>query len=253
MRSIDINCDMGEGEHKKNRKIDMALMDIVSSINIACGFHAGSPEIMKQTTYYALKKNLAIGAHPGFNDKEGFGRRKIHTTPDHVYNMIIYQTGALQGFVTALGGQLHHVKPHGALYNMAANNAELAQAIAEAVYDLSPDLILYGQAGSHLISEGKKACLRTASEAFADRTYKSDVLLTPRTQANASIIDINKAIDQVLSIIQAHQVTTVDNKVISIEADTLCIHGDHPQALPFAKQIAQRLKENYILIEPQPS
>lgn len=220
---------------------DAALMELISSANIACGFHAGDATIMRKTAELALQKNVAIGAHPAFPDLQGFGRRNMQLSPQDVYDICVYQIGAMFGTVRALGGKLHHVKPHGALYNMAAKDPKLAKAIAEATKAIHPDLILYGLSGSYLISEAEKIGLRTASEVFADRTYQNDGSLTPRTQANAVIEDTQLAVAQVIMMIEEQKVISTEGKAVAIKADTVCIHGDGNHATEFAFELRKEL------------
>lgn len=241
MHHIDINCDMGEAFGNYAMPNDVLLFNFISSANIACGFHAGDAAVMQDTVALAIKHNVAIGAHPGLQDLQGFGRREMHITPQEAYQITLYQIGALAAFVKAAGAQLHHVKPHGALYNMAARDLKLAQAIAEAVYDFDPSLILYGLAGSQLIHAATNKGLQSASEVFADRTYQDDGSLTPRTQANAMISNEADALAQVLGMVKQQQVTSVHGNIVSLQADTLCIHGDGPHAGTFAKTIYEAL------------
>lgn len=245
---IDINCDMGEsfGIYKLGR--DEEILDYVTSANIACGFHAGDPSTMRKTVKMALEKQIGIGAHPGFSDLAGFGRRYIDISPEEVYDLVIYQLGALQAFVKSEGGKLQHVKPHGALYNMAAKSFPISEAIAEAIYRVEPDLILFGLAGSELIKAGKKVGLRSASEVFADRTYQEDGSLTPRRDANALIKERSVAVNQVIQMIIHGKVATSSGKEIPIKADTICIHGDSEKALDFAKFISSCLNESEITV-----
>ncbi|WP_276496332.1 LamB/YcsF family protein [Pontibacter litorisediminis] len=239
--SVDLNCDMGEGFGAWHMGHDSELLNYVSSANIACGFHAGDPATMKKTVRLALAKRVAIGAHPGLPDLAGFGRREMAVSAEEVYDMVVYQVGALQAFARAEGVRLHHVKPHGALYNMAATNAALAEAIAEAVSKVDAELILFGLAGSKLVKAGEKCGLRTASEVFADRTYQPDGTLTPRRQPNALITNQDEAVQQVLRMVQEGKVRSQQGTEVSIKADTVCIHGDGPHALPFARLIHERL------------
>lgn len=245
---IDINCDMGEsfGIYKLGR--DEEILDYVTSANIACGFHAGDPSTMRKTVKMALEKQIGIGAHPGFSDLAGFGRRYIDISPEEVYDLVIYQLGALQAFVKSEGGKLQHVKPHGALYNMAAKSFPISEAIAEAIYRVEPDLILFGLAGSELIKAGKKVGLRSASEVFADRTYQEDGSLTPRRDANALIKERSVAVNQVIQMINHGKVATSSGKEIPIKADTICIHGDSEKALDFARFISSCLNESEITV-----
>jgi UPF0271 protein len=249
MYKIDINCDMGEsfGQYRLGR--DEEILNYVSSANIACGFHAGDPSTMKKTVRLALSKGVGIGAHPGFQDLIGFGRREMRVSPEEAYDLVIYQIGALYAFTKAEGGKLQHVKPHGALFNMAAKDVSLSEAISEAVYDVDPELILFGLSGGELVKAAKRIGLRTASEVFSDRTYQADGTLTSRAEANALIIDSTKAIHQVVRMVKEQRVTSVQGEEITIKADTVCIHGDGENALEFAKQISETLKREDIEIQ----
>ncbi|WP_342647989.1 5-oxoprolinase subunit PxpA [Mucilaginibacter sp. CSA2-8R] len=249
MQTIDLNCDMGEAFGNYAMPNDELLLNYITSANIACGFHAGDPQVMQQTVALAIKKGVAIGAHPGLPDLQGFGRREIKISPNEAYQLTLYQTGALHAFVKAAGRRLHHVKPHGALYNMAAKDATLAQAIVQAIIDFDPTLILYGLAGSHMITEAEKAGLVTASEVFADRTYQDDGSLTPRTQSNALITNEQQSIEQVLLMVQKQQVMSTSTKPIALKAETLCLHGDGAHAIEFAQTISRRLKAEGISIK----
>ncbi|EHQ24506.1 LOW QUALITY PROTEIN: LamB/YcsF family protein [Mucilaginibacter paludis DSM 18603] len=249
MQSIDLNCDMGEAFGNYPMPNDDTLMDYITSANIACGFHAGDPEVMQHTVNVAIKKGVAIGAHPGLPDLQGFGRREMKISANEAYQMTLYQIGALYGFVKAAGGKLHHVKAHGALYNMAAKDESLARAIVNAVHDFDPSLILYALANSQMVTAAQKIGLVTASEVFADRTYQDDGSLTPRVQSNAMITDEQQSIAQVLMMVKNQQVVSVNKKEIPLKADTLCLHGDGAHAVEFAKMIAQKLKDEHIIIK----
>lgn len=246
---VDLNSDLGEsfGIYKIGR--DEEVLRYVSSANIACGMHAGDPHVMHKTVTLALANDVAIGAHPGFMDLNGFGRRKMEITPQEAYELVVYQIGALEAFTRAEGTNVHHVKPHGALYNMAAKDHKLAKAIAEAIYKVNPEMILYGLAGSELIKAGQALGLKVANEVFADRTYQSDGSLTPRSQANAMIKDEEQAIAQVLMMIKEGLVYTPDGQAVKVQADTVCIHGDSEKALAFADKIKQRLEAADITIQ----
>ncbi|MCP3028031.1 LamB/YcsF family protein [Halobacillus sp. A5] len=241
--SVDINCDMGEsfGTYVMGR--DEEILDYVTSANIACGFHAGDPSTMRKTVKLALEKNVGLGVHPGLQDLAGFGRRTMNISPKEAYELVVYQIGALNAFVQAEGSQLQHVKPHGALFNMAAKDAGLSEAVAEAVYDVNPGLILFGLSGSELVKAGRAAGLKTANEVFSDRTYQNDGSLTSRQDSNALITDAEKAIQQVVRMVRESKVTSVQGEDISIRADTICIHGDGVHALEFAQNISSTLKE----------
>ena len=243
MHSIDLNCDMGESFGAWTMGHDAALMDYVSSVNIACGFHAGDASTIRKTIETAIVKGVKIGAHPSYPDLQGFGRREMKMTVSEVFDIVLYQIAALKGICEAFGARLNHVKPHGALYNAAAKNAELSAAIAEAVKRTDENLIFYGLAGSFLISEAEKIGLRTASEVFADRTYQTDGTLTPRTESNALIHDSKQSIAQVLEMILDQKVTAVNGEKITLKAETVCIHGDGQHALEFAKLINAELNK----------
>ncbi|GGH06362.1 5-oxoprolinase subunit PxpA [Pedobacter zeae] len=249
MKMIDLNCDMGEAFGNYTMPNDEKLMDYISSANIACGFHAGDPAVIQQTVALALKKGVAIGAHPGLPDLQGFGRREMKISPNEAYQFTLYQIGALSGFVKAAGGKLHHVKAHGALYNMAAKDTALAKAIVQAVSDFDPGLILYALAGSKMIDEAAKHGLVTASEVFADRSYQDDGLLTPRSADNALIAREEEAIDQVLGFALKQEVRTVNGNHIRVKAETVCLHGDGEHAVAFAKLITERLQKEGIVIK----
>ncbi len=247
---VDLNCDMGESFGAWTMGNDTALMDHVSSVNVACGFHAGDATTMRQTVETALRKNVAIGAHPGYADLQGFGRRAMSLSPGEVFDLVMYQVSALKGICEAMGARLHHVKPHGALYNHAARDTKTARSIAEAVRKIDPDLILFGLSGSDYISVAEEAGLKTASEVFADRSYRPDGTLTPRTEPDALIRETDDAIAQVLQMVTTQSVTTCDGTLVPIKAETICIHGDGEHALDFARNIKQRLVENGIEIRP---
>lgn len=249
MFRVDLNCDMGESFGSYQMGNDAEILEHVTSANIACGFHAGDAATMRKTVALALEKGIGIGAHPGLPDLQGFGRRNMEISAQEAYDMVIYQIGALYGFVKAEGGKMQHVKPHGALYNMAAKSREISLAIAQAVYKVDSDLILFGLSGSELILAGKEIGLRTASEVFADRTYQQDGSLTPRRQADALITDDQKAIDQVIRMVKEGKVLSQQGKDISIQADTVCIHGDGAHALSFAKQIRQLLNSSDVNVQ----
>lgn len=243
---VDLNCDMGESFGAYKMGNDEEILDFVTSANIACGFHAGDPSTMRRTVKLALEKGVGIGAHPGFQDLTGFGRRNMFVSPQEAYELVVYQIGALYGFVKSEGGVMQHVKPHGALFNMAATDAALSEAIAEAVYAVNPELVLFGLSGSEIVKAGEKIGLRTANEVFSDRTYQADGTLTSRKEANALITDTETAIGQVVRMVKEGMVTSTDGKEVTIQADTVCIHGDGVHALDFARRISQTLKTSEI-------
>jgi UPF0271 protein len=228
---------------------DEQLLEHVSSASIACGFHAGDPAIMRQTVHAAIDKGVAIGAHPGYRDLEGFGRRFLDITPDEAYDDTVYQVGALDGFVRAAGARMQHVKPHGALYNAAVTDSALAEAIVTAVKDVDGDLILFGLAGSELTAAADRIGLRHASEAFADRAYQPDGTLTPRRVPGSLIEDDATACDQAVRLITEGRVRALQGGDVELRADTICIHGDGPRALPFARLIRSKLEESGIEVK----
>jgi len=244
MHTIDLNCDMAEGFNN-----EALLMPYISSVNIACGYHAGNETIMQQTVELALVHHVAIGAHPGFADKTNFGRTEIKLPPAEVYDLVANQVFLLQKIANWSDAKLHHVKPHGALYNMSAKDPVLANTIAQSVFDIDPSLILFGLSGSYSVTEAQKLGLKTASEVFADRTYRDDGSLTPRANANAMIGSDEKCIRQVLQMIEQQTVTSVSGKHVPILAETICLHGDGPHAVNFAAVIHKTLQKHFIQIE----
>lgn len=222
---------------------DAELMKYVTSTNIACGFHAGNRETMLRTVELAAENNVAVGAHPGYRDRENFGRTNMQIPPKEVYAIVTEQIAALDDVARSHDTTLAHVKPHGALYNQAAKNAELAAAIAQAVRDFDDGLILYGLSGSVSISEAEKLGLKTANEVFADRTYQTDGSLTPRTQPNALIHDPARSATQVLDMVKYGRVRTLDAVMIKVAADTVCIHGDAANAAEIARTIRKSLSD----------
>ncbi|HBI6862819.1 TPA: 5-oxoprolinase subunit PxpA [Enterobacter cloacae] len=246
MVKIDLNADLGEGS-----SADAALMALVSSVNIACGFHAGDAQTMLESVRTAVKNGVAIGAHPSFPDRENFGRTAMDLPPETVYAQMLYQTGALDAIVRAEKGVMRHVKPHGMLYNQAAKEPALADAIARAVRDYNPQLILVGLAGSELIRTGARLGLTTRQEVFADRGYQPDGSLVPRTQAGALITDEDKALAQTLEMVRAGRVIAVDGTAANVQADTVCLHGDGEHALRFARRLRAAFSEEGILVSAE--
>ena len=229
---VDLNADLGEGAAD-----DTALLALVSSANIACGWHAGDARLMQATVAAALDRGVAIGAHPSYPDRENFGRSEMQLKPADVHADLIYQIGALDAMVRAQGGRLHHVKPHGALYNQAARDPGLADAIAAAVLDVDPGLALYGLPGSELLRAGERAGLRTVAEVFADRGYRNDGSLVPRNQPGAFVEDVDVAVARTLRMVTEGVVQTVSGETVPLQAQTICLHGDGPHALAFARAI----------------
>ena len=235
---IDLNCDLGEGAGS-----DGEILPLVTSANIACGFHAGGPAEMRRIVCAAIEHGVAIGAHPGLPDRENFGRVPRPVTPDEAYEMVVYQVGALDGFVRAAGGMMAHVKPHGALYNMAATDPALADAIAKAVRDIDRRLVLVGLSGSELVRAGQRAGLVTASEVFADRGYQADGSLTPRDQPGAILTDAALVVQQAINLVRRQRVRAIDGTGVGVHAETICIHGDGAHAVEFARAIRRGLAE----------
>jgi UPF0271 protein len=220
---------------------DIQLLDQISSINLACGFHAGDAQTMHVMVDKAKEKGVAIGAHPSYPDKERFGRVSLSMQETEIYDMVLYQLGALQSFLHIAKVPMHHVKPHGALYNDAATEKNIANAIARAVYDFNPSLILYGLHGSELITAGRQTGLRVASEAFADRKYCSDGRLCPRSHADALINDVDTAVAQAKELVLDRKIKSREGVWLPIEADTICVHGDGPHALELCIELKKML------------
>ena len=236
MPRIDLNCDLGEGAGH-----DAELMGLITSANIACGGHAGDEDTMRETCLLAWQHGVAIGAHPGFEDRENFGRREMPVTPKQVADLVFAQTRILQEIAVGCGGRVLHVKLHGALYNMAARDPALARAVAEGAREADPRLTLFALAGSHLIAAAQACGLKVASEVFADRTYQPDGTLTPRTRSNAMIEDEVLAVAQALRIIRDGQVRSMGGASIAVHADTVCLHGDGAHAVAFAHRLNREL------------
>jgi UPF0271 protein len=249
---IDINADMGEGFGAWPLGQDEALMPLVSSANIACGMHAGDPGTMRRTVALAGAHGVAIGAHPSYPDLVGFGRRAMDLTPDEVYETVLYQMGALEAMVRAAGFRLHHVKPHGALYNRAAKDAALAEAIVEAVHRYDPGLYLYGLSGSEMERVARKRGLPFCRELFADRRYLSDGSLMPRTRPGAVLEEEDEAVAQVMGILLHGRVTCADQSVIPMEGDSFCIHGDGVHAVSFAQALRRAIEAAGIEVGSMP-
>jgi UPF0271 protein len=251
MLSIDLNCDMGESTNLWPYSIekDCELLKHITSANIACGYHAGDPDTMKLLAEAAIKNNVAIGAHPSFPDKENFGRSNMYLSRQRTYEIVLDQISLLNDIVKSVGSRLHHVKPHGALYNMSAKNSTLADAICKAVKDFDKEIILYGLYGGNLITAAEKIGLAACNEVFADRTYKEDGSLTLRSEPNALIEDADEAAQRVLQMLNKGTVICSSGKEISIKAETICIHGDGLHAIEFSKKINRLLRQNGIEIK----
>lgn len=246
---IDLNCDLGEAFGNYSFGGDKDIIPLITSANVACGFHAGDENVMNDTVKIAKDNDVSIGAHPGLPDLKGFGRRNIDIAPQEVYNLMIYQLGALEGFCKAHGTRINHVKPHGALYNMGAKDKDIAHAIVQAVYDFDSSLILVGLSNSLLISEAESVGLKTASEVFADRRYEDNGQLVSRKEADAVITDTDEALDQVIKMVTENKVISKNGKEIDLKADTICVHGDGAHALDFVSQIRKKLTKKGIDIQ----
>lgn len=238
MLICDLNCDMGEGMGN-----DEAIMPFITSANISCGFHAGNGDIIRSTMALAVKYKLRIGAHPSFRDKENFGRKEMQLDNDKLYAIVLEQLIKIDLIAKEKGAKLYHVKPHGALYNMAARDKEIAKTVVQAVKDFNEELVVFGLSNSCLVSEAKNLSLKVANEVFADRTYQDDGSLTPRSRPDALIEDPHQCIQQVMQMVKEGTVTTTSGKSIPIVADTICIHGDGKHAVSFAKKIHEALKQ----------
>jgi UPF0271 protein len=248
MASIDLNCDMGESYGAWTMGQDAQVMRWISSANIACGFHAGDFSTMQHTVALAVQHDVAIGAHVALPDLQGFGRRELRVSAEEAYALTLYQLGALGAFAHAARTRIVHVKPHGALYNMAARDELLSDAIARAVRDFDADLILVGLAGSALPRAGVALGLRVAHEAFADRRYEQDGTLTPRREAGAVIHDVDVAVAQAVYIATTGKVDTRCGQPIELRADTICVHGDRPDAALFAARLREALEKAGICV-----
>lgn len=250
MPSIDLNSDLGESFGRYTLGLDDQVIPLVSSVNVACGMHAGDPAVMRRTVKLAAEAGVAVGAHPGYPDLQGFGRRDIAMSPDEAYDYILYQIGALQAFCHATGARMHHVKPHGQLYNRAAVDPELARAVAAAVHDANLDLVLVGLANSELIRAGQTEGIRTAQEFFADRNYTDEGLLVSRKLPDAVITDEDFAVARVVRAVKEGAIKSASGKLITVKPDTICIHGDNVHALEFAGKIRTALTEAGVEVKP---
>ena len=247
---VDLNSDVGESFGAYTIGQDSILLTHITSANVACGFHAGDPGVMRATVALAKQHAVAVGAHPGFPDLVGFGRRELHATPREVEDFVVYQVGALLAIAAAQGVRLQHVKPHGALFNMAVQDAALADAIARATAAVDRSLILFGLPGSELIAAGRRAGLRTASEVFADRAYEPDGTLVSRRKPGAVIHDPGAVVERVVRMAQERTVMAVDGSVVRLELDTICVHGDTPGAAELAAQIRRALTSAGVDVRP---
>jgi UPF0271 protein len=256
LKKIDMNSDVGESFGNYKLGMDEKVIPLISSANIACGFHAGDPAVMKRTIAIAKENGVAIGAHPGFPDLIGFGRRSMDASLEEIQDDVTYQIGALQAFATTQGVKVQHVKPHGALYNMAVQNIEIWDAVSEAIAAIDPSLILFAQAGpwqQGVESIGLKHGIRIAFEFFGDRAYNPDGSLVSRKEPGAVIHDHQLVADKVLKMVTEGKVVCRDKSEIELSAHTICVHGDNPKALDLVKKIRETLEASGIDIAPPAS
>ena len=248
MKKIDLNCDMGESYGAWKMGADAEVMPFITSANIACGFHGGDPATIRKTVRLALDRGVAVGAHPSLPDLMGFGRRAMRISPQDMYDLIVYQAGAVEAFARAAGAKLHHVKCHGALYNMAVNDEALSEAMVRAVKDLGSGVMLYALSGSKTFQLGKKAGIPVAGEVFADRGYSDDGTLAPRDRPGGMIEDAAASAKQALAMIEEGYVTSLAGKRVAVSADTMCLHGDQPGAVAFAQALRKAFTEKGITV-----
>lgn len=250
MYKVDLNSDLGESFGAYKMGLDGEVLAFVSSANVACGYHAGDPLVMEKTVAAAKAAGVAVGAHPGYPDLMGFGRRNMVCTPKEAKAYVKYQLGALQAFAVSQGMKIQHCKPHGALYNMAGKDLDLALGIAEAIAEVDKDIILMGGSGSKMLEAGKQLGLRVASEVFADRAYQADGSLVPRSKPGAVIHDTDEAIARTIRMVKEGKVTAITGEEVSLDAHSICVHGDNPQAVEFVKNIRARLIAEGVSIVP---
>jgi len=250
MKKIDLNCDMGESFGHYKIGMDDEIIKYVTSANIGCGFHAGDPMIMRKTVKMAKVNGVGIGAHPGFPDLMGFGRRKMDVTPEEIKNYVLYQIGALYAFAKAEGEKIQHVKPHGALYNTIVNDEKLFRAVMEGIAEFDEELIVSALAGSRVINIAEEMGLKVASEAFADRAYNPDGTLVSRRLPNSVITNPQKVLSRVIQMVKEGKIECINGEIIKRKIDTICVHGDSPGAVELVKVIREGLKKEGILVLP---
>lgn len=250
MIKVDLNSDLGESFGAYKIGMDQEVLQVITSANIACGMHAGDPLVMAETVKMAVANNTAIGAHPGYPDLQGFGRRNLIMTPEEIKAYVIYQIGALEAFAKAYGKELQHVKAHGALYNMASRDYNVAYAIATAVKEVNKDLIFMALANSQLVNAARDVGLKVAQEVFADRAYNSDGTLVSRGTPGAMIHDKGEAVRRTVRMVTEGKITVINGEEIAIKGDSICVHGDNPHAIAFVKEIRAALNKAGVSIEP---
>lgn len=249
MSCVDLNCDLGESFGAYTMGMDAEVIPKVTSVNVACGYHAGDPLIMEKTVALAKQHGAAIGAHPGFPDLMGFGRRQMVVTPEEAGAYVKYQVGALMAFAKGHGLRLQHVKPHGALYNMAAKDEKLAEGICKAIYSIDTELIFMGLAGSVMLEAAERIGLKTASEVFADRAYNDDGSLVARSKPGAVIHDPEAAVARAVKMAKEGKVISINGKEIDIRADSICVHGDNPKAIETVIKLRNALIEQGVEVK----
>ena len=248
MNCVDLNSDLGESFGAYTIGMDSEVIPLVSSVNIACGMHAGDPSVMERTVALAARSGTAIGAHPGYPDLQGFGRRHLAMKPQEIVDSTVYQVGALQAFARLHGIELQHVKLHGALYNDTAVNYDLSLAVCRAIRQIAPDAVMLCLSGSEMLRAARDAGLQAAGEVFADRAYNEDGTLVSRGLPGAVLKDPQEMLARTVRMVREGKVKTVTGKDIAIQADSVCVHGDNPAALGFVRQIQERLAENGIAV-----
>ena len=250
MNCVNLNCDLGESFGEYTIGMDEQVIPYITSANVACGFHASDPLIMNQTVELAKINSVEVGAHPGYPDLVGFGRRNMEIPPSHVKRIVQYQLGALDAFCNIHQHKMSHVKPHGAMYNMAAKDRKLAMAICEGIYDYNKELIFLGMYQSEMIKAAKEVGLLSVNEVFADRAYEFDGCLVARSKPGAVIDDDHLIVKRVLKMIKDKTVITIDHKEIPICAESICVHGDHPKAIELVSKLRKELtKEGIALVK----
>lgn len=250
MYKVDLNSDVGESFGNYTIGCDELVVPLITSANVACGYHAGDPQVLRKTIAIAKEGGIHVGAHPGYPDLMGFGRRNLAVSPAEVKDYVTYQLGAMDAFCKAAGMKMQHVKPHGAMYNMAAKDYDLAKAICEAIKEFNPDLIVMALCGGQLLKAAQDLGLRAASEVFADRAYEEDGTLVNRRKPGAMVTDENIAIERIVRMIKEEKVEAITGKDIPIKADSICVHGDGEKALLFVQKIREKLAEEGIDIVP---
>ena len=250
MKRVDLNCDLGESFGNYRIGMDEAVIPHISSANIACGWHGGDPMVLRHTMELAKQAGIGVGAHPGFPDLLGFGRRTIQIIPEEAYSYTLYQLGALYGFARAAGLSVQHLKPHGALYNMAAKDLALSTAICQAIRDFDPHIILLALSGSKMLQAAQEVGILSACEVFADRAYNEDGSLVSRSLPGAVIHDTQECVRRVSQMVREGTVTAITGKTVPIRCDSICVHGDNESAVAFVKAIRERLNADGVEIVP---